>query len=66
MSSYAYACVVCQQLLSPAEPIVDLVDAEGHHDFAHTECCPPEMEVPGMREVTRGETLGASLERLGK
>jgi hypothetical protein len=65
MSSYAYACVVCQQLLSPSEPVVDLVDAEGHHDFAHTECCPPGMDVPGMRETTRGETLEASIERLG-
>ena len=66
MSSYAYACVVCQQLLAPSEPIVDLVDSEGHHDYAHTECCPPGTEVPGMREVTRGGTLEASLEGLGK
>ena len=66
MSSYAYSCVVCQQLLTPTEPVVDLVDSEGHHDFAHTECCPPGTEVPGRREVSRRETLGALLKRLGK
>ena len=66
MSGYTYACVTCQQLLSPSEPIVDLVDAEGHHDFAHSECCPPVTDVPSMREVNRGDTLEASLERLGK
>jgi hypothetical protein len=65
MSSYSYPCVVCQQLLSPTEPVVDLIDAEGHHDFAHTECCPPGTEVPGLRELTRRETLGALLKRLG-
>ena len=64
MSSYAYACVVCQQSLGPAEPVVDLVDSEGHHAYAHAECCPPGADVPGMREVTRGETLEASLEGL--
>ena len=66
MSSYAYACVVCEQLLSPTELVVDLVDAEGHHDFAHTDCCPPGTQVAGAREVTRGETLEASLEQLDK
>jgi hypothetical protein len=66
MSTYAYACVVCEQLLSPAALVVDLVDAEGHHGFSHTDCCPPGTEVPGMREVTRGETVEASLERLAK
>jgi hypothetical protein len=66
MSSYAYPCHVCQQLLSQTELVVDLVDAEGHHDFAHTECCPPGTEVPGVSEVTRGETLESTLERLGK
>jgi hypothetical protein len=66
MSSYTYACVVCQQMLSPTELVVDLVDAEGHHAFAQTECCPPGTQVPGMREVARGETLEASLEQLGK
>jgi hypothetical protein len=66
MNSYAYSCVVCQQLLTPTEPVGDLVDSKGHHEFAHAECCPPGTEVPGTREVDRGETLEASLERLGK
>ena len=65
MSSYTYACVVCQQLLSPTEVVVDLVDVDDHHDFAHTECCPPGTQLPGRRELTRRETLGALLKRLG-
>jgi hypothetical protein len=37
----------CQQLLSPTEVVVDLVDSQGHHQFAHTECCPAGTEVSG-------------------
>jgi len=75
MSEIVYPCRVCRRLLGDDDAVVEVVEVlaaghgevvEGHHDFAHLRCIPPgTRHPPTLREVGRGQTLDASLRRLG-